>query len=101
MAPFPVLSVPFPLRLQHAVPAITLGILETDSPVSGPLPVEHRSGILPMETGCHGLFEHPATTSGVTYSRGKSETSNRRSCEPAGWTAHRSPDRTFDVDNSA
>ena len=32
-------------RLQHAIPAVALGIVETAVPVSCPLPVEHRGGI--------------------------------------------------------
>jgi hypothetical protein len=51
-------------RLQHAVPAIALGIVETAFPVSGPLPVEHRGGILPLEVGTHGLLERSAEQHG-------------------------------------
>ena len=41
------------------------------------------------------MEENPTTTRGVVYSRGKSEASNRRPREPAGWTARPSSDRTL------
>src|ERR1700687_4492659 len=50
--------------LQHAVPAIPLGIVKTGFPVRGPLAVEHRGSILPLEVGSYGLFERPAKQHG-------------------------------------
>ena len=34
--------------------------MKTALSVSGPLSVEHRGGILPLEVGSHGLLECPA-----------------------------------------
>src|ERR1700687_3429528 len=50
--------------LQHAVPAIPLGIVKTGFPVRGPLAVEHRGSILPLEVGSHGLLECSAEQHG-------------------------------------
>ena len=50
--------------MQHAVPAVALGIVETAVPVGGPFPVEHRGGILPLEVGSHSLLEGPAKQHG-------------------------------------
>ena len=47
-------------RLQHAIPAIPFGVVETAVPTSCPLPEEHRGSILPLEVGSNGLFKCPA-----------------------------------------
>src|ERR1700693_1024182 len=53
-------------RLQHAIPAVPLGIVNAAVPVSCPFPEEHRGGILPLEVGCHSLLERPAKQHGCT-----------------------------------
>ena len=45
--------------LQHAVPAIPLGIVEAGVPVRRPFPVEHRGGILSLKVSRHGLLKGP------------------------------------------
>src|SRR4029077_14982413 len=44
---------------QHPIPAVTLGKMETGFAVRGPLPVENRSGILPLEIGTYSLLKCP------------------------------------------
>src|ERR1700682_4044002 len=51
-------------RLQHAVPAIPLGVVKTGFAVPGPPAVQHRGGILPLEIGSYGLLERPAKQHG-------------------------------------
>src|ERR1700722_13804947 len=41
-------------RLQHAIPAIALGIVNAAVPMDDPFPVEHSGGILPLKVGSHG-----------------------------------------------
>src|ERR1700722_12707392 len=51
-------------RLQHAIPAIPLGIVNAAVPMDDPFPVEHRGGILPLEVGCYGLLKCPTKQHG-------------------------------------
>src|SRR6202035_3144729 len=51
-------------RLQHAVPAIALGIVEIAVPACCPFPIERRGGILPVEVGRHTLLERPTKQHG-------------------------------------
>jgi hypothetical protein len=46
--------------LQHAIPAVAVGIMKISFSIRGPFPVEHGGGILPLEICAHGLFEGPA-----------------------------------------
>jgi hypothetical protein len=46
-------------RLQHAVPAIPLGIMEIAVSVAGPFLVEHGGGVLPLKVGPDGPLECP------------------------------------------
>ena len=39
------------------IPAVPLGIMERAVPVRNPLPVEHRSRVLPLEVGSYTGFE--------------------------------------------
>jgi hypothetical protein len=50
--------------MQHAVPAIPFGVVQTAIPTGCPLPVEHCRGILALEVGGYSLLKCPAEQHG-------------------------------------